>query len=53
MYKFTSMVTENAFITPYKRALFNKTPEKRKCLTYNKLQLKNISQETVQKKDMT
>ena len=37
MYKFTSMVTENAFITPYKKALFNKTPEKGKCLTCNKL----------------
>ena len=37
MYKFASTVTENALITPYKKALFSKTLEKGKCMICNKL----------------
>ena len=37
MYKYTAMVTENAFITPYKKALYSKSPEKGKCPTCNRM----------------
>ena len=35
MYKLTSMVIENAFITPYKKAIMNKSPTDGICKTCN------------------